>query len=127
MTDDEGPPGTGSFGDERVGDVAEEATKLLTALRDWARESPIAREPHARLFDDLRAAGDHVGHGENCRYCPLCSIINRARNLDPAVKEHLAAAVSSLAQAVAVASRQSGGPSNSADGPSQPQRVDLDD
>jgi hypothetical protein len=121
----------GGGGAERpeVGSVPEEAAKLFSALQDWATETGGSQAGSAArgLADGLRSVGDHIGHGEDCRYCPLCLAINRVRNTSPEVREHLATAVSELAQAATLALRQSANRPPSDDGPPAPMKVDLDD
>ena len=41
----------------------------------------------------------HLATGEDCRYCPLCRAVQVYRSASPEVREHLATAVTSLAQA----------------------------
>ena len=83
---------------EAVGTVAEEAAKLAGAMADWAREhgGPGWAAGLGSLAHDV---DEHVAHGEDCRYCPLCRGIQAVRSTSPEVREHLAAAISSLAQA----------------------------
>ena len=84
--------------DEPVGSVAEEAAKLFGAMGDWAREhgTPGWTDALGTVTDDL---GEHIAHGEDCRYCPLCRGIQVVRSASPEVREHLASAILSLAQA----------------------------
>lgn len=115
---------------EQVGSVAEETAKLLGALQDWAGEAGLGRAGTAAqgLVEGLRSVDDHVGHGEDCRWCPVCRLVNAARSTTPEVREHLAVAIGSLAQAATAALRQ-GDPAEGRDRGegSGPTKVDLDD
>lgn len=77
--------GEQEHGDD-VGSVADEAAKLLGALRGWAAD-------HDHLATDSEA----------CRFCPLCQLIAAVRGTSPEVREHLGAAASSLVKAAASA------------------------
>ncbi len=83
---------------EPVGSVAEEAAKLVGAMSDWAREhgTPAWADSLGALTHDV---DEHLANGEDCRYCPLCRGIQVVRSASPEVREHLAGAISSLAQA----------------------------
>jgi hypothetical protein len=83
---------------EPVGSVAEEAAKLAGAMADWAKEHGGAgwADTVSALAHDVDG---HVANGEDCRYCPLCRGIQVVRSASPEVREHLASAISSLAQA----------------------------
>lgn len=71
---------------EGVGSVAEEAARLLGALRGWVEHD-----------------GDVATGGESCRFCPLCQAISAVRGTSPEVKEHLGSAATSLIKAAASA------------------------
>lgn len=92
-------------GDEEVGTVAEETAKLLSALQDWAKDSgnqhaSAASHAATGLADSVRGLGDHIGHGPDCKFCPVCQVINVVRETSPEVKQHLAIAANSLLQAM---------------------------
>jgi hypothetical protein len=111
---------------DQLGSVSEEAAKLLGALQDWASEAGVGRAGAAAqgLVEGLRSVDDHVGHGEDCRWCPICRLVNAARSTSPEVREHLAVAIGSLAQAATAALRQDSGPgTDERDGPTH---IDLD-
>ena len=101
--------GTGAGGAEGgpddVGSVAEEAAKLFGALGDWAKANAgSGAEGVGHLGDALgRAVHDvdeHLATGAaECRYCPLCRLVQAVRDTDPEVKAHLTAAVVSLMHA----------------------------
>jgi hypothetical protein len=92
---------------EPVGSVAEEAAKLLHAVQDWAEQSggdyadataSVAAGAARRLHD----VDEHLATGgQDCTYCPVCQVIGAVRGTSPEVKQHLAAAATSLMQAVA--------------------------
>ena len=97
MTDAHDPGGP-------VGSAAEEAAKLLGAVSEWAREhGSDVGTAFGGLADQVTAAAHdvdaHVATGEDCRYCPLCRAVRVYRSASPEVREHLATAVTSLAQA----------------------------
>lgn len=68
---------------EPVGTAAEEVAKLLGALQDLGSQ-----------------VGEHIGHGPDCRYCPVCQVINVVRETSPEVRDHLADAAGSLLSAL---------------------------
>ena len=92
---------------EPVGSVGEEALKLLQVLQGWAKDSGADYADAAgAAFSGVAASWQEVNEhiatgGEDCRYCPVCQVIGAVRNTSPEVKQHLATAVTSLAQAVA--------------------------
>lgn len=94
-------------GNESIGSLGEEATKLLLALQGWAKTSgsdyadaTAGAATHAASV--LGEVNEHIATGgEDCRYCPLCRAISTVRETSPEVKEHLSSAASSLLQAVA--------------------------
>lgn len=75
--------------DEPLGNVGEEAAKLLGALADWAGD-------HAREVNEHLATGD-----AECLYCPVCRTVHAARQASPEVKAQLASAASAFLQAAA--------------------------
>ena len=80
---------------ESVGSVAEEATKLLGALQDWAQEG--AGEAAGRVLHDLN---EHIATGDaDCRYCPVCQLIRGVRETSQEVRQHMASAATSLLHA----------------------------
>ena len=79
--------------DEPLGSAAEEAAKLFGAVAEWAREHGGA------MAHDL---DEHVAtDAEECRWCPVCRAIRVYRAATPEVRDHLATAATSLAQAAA--------------------------
>jgi hypothetical protein len=102
MTEGNGPEkGPG----EEVGSVAEETAKLLSALQDWAKESghhqaSAASQVAGGLAESVRSLGEGIGHGPDCKYCPVCQVINVVRETSPEVKQHLAIAANSMLQAM---------------------------
>jgi hypothetical protein len=75
--------------DPDVGSVAQEATRLLGALSDWARE-------HVGDVDEHLATG-----AAECTYCPVCRTVHVLRRTDPEVRAQLATAATSLLHAAA--------------------------
>jgi hypothetical protein len=87
--------------DEPLGSAADEAAKLFGAVADWARGRG---EGFSDLADTLGGLAHEVeGHvatgAEECQWCPVCRGIQVVRSASPEVREHLATAVTSLAQA----------------------------
>jgi Family of unknown function (DUF5304) len=76
---------------ERLGSVAEEASRLFEAVQDWARRAGVDGRTQI-------ATG-----APECRLCPLCQALGLLRDARPEVVEHLVTAVGSLAAAVRVA------------------------
>jgi hypothetical protein len=130
---------------EPVGSLGEEAAKLLHALQDWAKEGGAdAAATAATAATGAASAWDQVNQhvatgGEDCRYCPVCQVISAVRQTSPEVREHLAHAAASLAQAAAGllathvpdASTGSGGGRRAGrgagDADSGVEKIDLDD
>ena len=97
MTDEHDPDGS-------VGSAAEEAAKLLGAVSEWAREhGSDVGSAFGGLADQVSAAAHdvdaHLATGDDCRYCPLCRAVQVYRSASPEVRDHLASAATSLAQA----------------------------
>jgi hypothetical protein len=94
-------------GADPVGTLGEEATKLLNALQDWARDSGSEYAGTGAAAASGAAAGAQRVHehlatgGEDCRYCPLCRVISAVRGTSPEVRAHLASAATSLMSAAA--------------------------
>ena len=90
-----------------IGSLGEEAAKLLGALSGWAREhaeetgdalSGLAGHAAASAHD----LNEHLATGSaECTVCPVCRAVHAVRQLSPEVTSHLAAAMTSLAQAAA--------------------------
>lgn len=125
MRDEQGGPG----GSEPVGSVGEEAAKLFGALSDWARHQDPRGDPGSEpdvdpVAEAVRNVGEHVATGgEDCRYCPVCQVLQLARRTSPEVRAHLAVAASSLVQAAAgLLATQA----QDQQKPSSVERIDLD-
>jgi hypothetical protein len=99
--DDAGESGSGG----PVGSVGEEAAKLLHALQDWAADNgsdyaEAMTSAGSGAASAVHSVNEHIATGgPDCVYCPLCQVIGAVRKTNPEVKEHLAAAASSLLQA----------------------------
>ncbi len=146
------PPGGGgstgpaaSTGDV-LGTAAEEAVKLLSALRDRMAEAPppsalpwadvmsalgslaggLSGAPRAASGSPTAAPAEPVqpGQAAACSYCPVCQAIAVVRAVQPETVERLTGAVLELADAVreAADSRFSGGAAGS-----RLHHIDLDD
>jgi hypothetical protein len=115
-------------GRPEVGSVAEEAAKLFGALNDWATQSGVSDAGTAaqHLAEGIRSAGEHVGHGEDCRYCPLCRVIKLARDTSPEVREQLSLGATALLQAASLyLADKAGGQAPEEEGTSV-EKIDLD-
>ncbi len=100
--------------DEPVGSVADEAAKLFGALSDWAREhqpdaaqageglGAVAGRAAAAVQEVAQGLSEHVDTGApECAWCPVCRTVHLVRAASPEVRDHLASAAASLAQAAA--------------------------
>jgi hypothetical protein len=90
---------------DEVGSAAEEAAKLFGAFSDWARDhgADLGVGLGGLAGQAAAAARDVSGHvatgAEECRWCPVCRAVHVLRSASPEAREHLAAAVTSLAEA----------------------------
>lgn len=88
-----------------VGSLADETAKLVGALSDWAREQGAdlgagLGDLAGHATDSLREVNEHLATGgAECRYCPICRLIQAFRETSPEVRQHLAVAGASLLQA----------------------------
>ena len=105
---DDGPGGAGPGGpQDPVGSVGEEAAKLLGALSNWARDqgddyAGSAAEAAGSFAGAVKDVSEHIATGgDDCRYCPVCQVIQVVRNTSPEVRTHLSVAASSLMHAAA--------------------------
>lgn len=107
MSDQTEGPGARPPGGEEIGSVGEEAAKLFAALSGWARDQGIdhaesAAGAAAAMAETMHTVNEHLATGgADCRYCPVCQVIQAVRTTSPEVKEHLAVAASSLMHAAA--------------------------
>ncbi len=95
-----GPP-------DGIGNVGEEAAKLLGALSDWTRDQGsdvgqglggMASQAAASLHD----INEHLATGSaECTYCPVCRTVHAVRQTSPEVRAHLTQAATSLLHAAA--------------------------
>lgn len=119
-----GPP-------EGIGNVGEEAAKLLGALSDWARDQGsdvgeglggLASHAAASLQD----INEHLATGSaECTYCPVCRTVHAVRQTSPEVRDHLTQAASSLLRAAAGFLATLPNPDDSGRGQGV-ERIDLD-
>lgn len=115
MTDDDPQPNTGP----EVGSVAQEAAKLMAALAGLAPEQES-------FADAARNVSDHIGHDQDCRYCPVCQLINVARTASPEIKQGLATAATALLQ-VAQGLLNTDPPTDSPPRDDKVEKIDLDE
>ncbi len=98
---------TGTDDSDEVGNLGEEAAKLLHALQAWAREgggdlSDAAAEAATGAAGAMQGFTEHIATGApECKFCPLCQVISAVRGTSPEVRQHLTSAASSLMQALA--------------------------
>ncbi|MCH1868230.1 hypothetical protein [Nocardioides sp. CFH 31398] len=93
-----GAPGGGADG---VGDLGEEAARLLGVLAGFTR-----------------SVDEHVATGApECQWCPVCRAVHVVRSASPEVREHLSTAASSLLQAAASLLASTGAPRDAEPGP----------
>lgn len=110
-----------------VGSVGEEAAKLFAALSGWAKDqggeyAGAASGAASAVSAALQDLNDHVAT-DDCRYCPVCRMIQLVRATSPEVKTHLAVAASSLMQAAAAVMAAQA----QQERPAPVQKIDLDD
>lgn len=109
-----------------VGSLAEEADKLLRAVRDWlGDEVPARGAPTAQRF--LRQVDEHIATGSaECSYCPLCQLIAVVRE-SPVFRQHMSGALESLVKAVGVLLAASKAEDPARAGGGSVERIDLSD
>lgn len=99
--------GANRQGPDEVGSVAQEATKLLGAVADWARDHGSDLGAGVAALADQAAASahdisDHIATDDpECRYCPVCRTVHAVRAASPEVRAQLTTAASSFLQAAA--------------------------
>ena len=83
--------------DEQVGSVADEATRLLEALRRSADDAAGPRFTEGDAVEtpgtppvDAEAAPPTAGHDPACTWCPLCRSVAVLRSLSPETLVRLA-------------------------------------
>jgi len=133
VSETEPPEGTphGSGGPD-IGNVSEEAAKLLGALSDWARDqgSDVGQglgglASHAAA--SMQEINDHLATGSaECTYCPVCRTVHAVRQTSPEVRAHLTQAASSLLHAAAGFLATIPPPESSGRAPGV-ERIDLDE
>jgi hypothetical protein len=121
--------GSGADGPDEIGSVAEEATKLLGAVADWARDHGSDLGAGVAALAEQAAASAHEINAHmatddpECRYCPVCRTVHAVRSTSPEVRAQFATAASSFLQAAAAMLAGSGGHA----GGRPVERIDLDD
>jgi len=104
-----------------VGSLAEEAVKLLDALKSWADETGIVGDADTRTGTGQDASilaqiNEHIATGgQDCTYCPICRLIALGRATSPEVRHHLGVAASSALQAASALLATSSHPGRTAD------------
>ena len=128
----ETPPPEGGTDGPAVGNVGEEAAKLLGALSDWARDqgSDVGQGLGglaSQAAASMQGINDHIATGSTeCTYCPICRTVHAVRETSPEVRAHVAQAASSLLQAAAGLLATIPPPESSGRMPGV-ERIDLDD
>ncbi len=131
MTDQDRPGPDDAQGPSDIGNVGEEAAKLLGAFSDWARDQSSEVGTGLGGFASQAASSmaglnEHLATGSSeCTVCPICRTVHAIRETSPEVKAHLVTAASSFLQAAA-ALLATQVPNDSAR-PSNVERIDLDD
>ena len=94
--------GASAEGPDEIGSVAQEATKLLGAVADWAREHGSDLGAGVAALADQAAASAHEINAHlatddpECRYCPVCRTVHAVRSASPEVRAQLLHARSHL-------------------------------
>jgi hypothetical protein len=83
---------------EPVGTIAEEASRLMAAIVDWAKDTNVAHAGHAALEALPIATG-----ADECLICPVCQLLHVVKGQKPEVYDHLQSAALSLALAAKAA------------------------
>ena len=121
--------GASAEGPDEIGSVAQEATKLLGAVADWAREHGSDLGAGVAALADQAAASAHEINAHlatddpECRYCPVCRTVHAVRTASPEVRAQLTTAAWAFLQAAAAMLAAGPGPSTKP----PVQRIDLDD
>ena len=103
---------------EPVGDLRDEASRLLTAAEHWWRE---ARSQPAAPAGEERSA--HAG--PECAICPFCQLMSMLRHARPEVFEHLSAAGTALMHAARATFETADGGWAARDGGPAVERIDI--
>lgn len=91
MSDETGTPFQGhSARHEAIGSIAEEATRLVGALVDWAKSSNFSQA--GEVISSLPIA---TGSDE-CAICPVCQVLHIIKGQKPEVYDHLQSAALSM-------------------------------
>ena len=112
--------------------MSEEATKLLGAVADWARDHGSDLGAGVAALADQAAASaheinDHIATDDpECRYCPVCRTVHAVRTASPEVRAQLTTAASRFLQAAAGLLAARRGRRRSA-ASRRSQQIDLDD
>jgi hypothetical protein len=120
---------SGPHEDDDIGSLAQEATKLLAAVADWARDhgSDLGAGVAALADQASASARDVSAHiatdDPECRYCPICRTVHVVRTANPEVRAQLTSAASSFL-AAAAGMLAAGG---SGSGAATVERIDLDE
>jgi hypothetical protein len=124
--------GPGAESPDEIGSVAEEATKLLGAVADWARDHGSELGASVAALADQAAASaheinEHIATDDpECRYCPVCRTVHAVRTASPEVRAQLTTAASSFLQAAA-GMLAAGAGSGGSGGKPPVERIDLDE
>ncbi len=131
MSDQDRPDPDDAQEPSEVGNVGEEAAKLLGAFSDWARDQGsevgsglggLASQAAA----SMAGVNEHLATGSSeCTICPICRTVHAIRETSPEVRAHLVTAASSFLQAAAALLATQ--VPNDSTRPSTVERIDLDD
>jgi hypothetical protein len=79
-------PGFDDGSQASLGSAAEEAARLVDAVRDWIDARAVSKPP--------------PNESSECQLCPICQVLGMVRQGQPEVFEHLSHAADSLLAAV---------------------------
>ncbi len=91
MSDQSGSPFEGhSARHESIGSIAEEATRLVGALVDWAKTSNFSQA------GDVISSLPIATGSDECAICPVCQVLHIIKGQKPEVYDHLQSAALSM-------------------------------
>ena len=88
-------------GQDHVGSLAEELSKLMGVLADPGGRSQASSGDDAGTQESRQPDhGHHIANGSaSCQVCPVCQTIAFVRSASPEVREHLTASATALTTA----------------------------
>lgn len=95
--------GNSSGHDDAVGNAAQEAAKLFTAVRDRVLSDPGTMRAGMAFLEglgQLRGGSAAPGEAPECAYCPVCQAIAAAQRINPESMERVTGAAIEFAEVV---------------------------